>query len=288
MNKRAVESLIKCGAMDSLGANRAQLLAIYEKTIDSIHADRKRNIEGQFSFFDHGDKKAYEDRLPDIKEFQKNILLAMEKEIVGIYISGHPLDAYKKQIENVSSISTFDLINTEDNINEKIMGIKDGDRVVIGGIIIEKKNMITKNNNMMAFITIEDLFGTVECIVFPTTFERYNKFLSEDNIVVIEGKINISELESPKIIVEKISELQSFKSGKLYLKIKEDSGEDIMNHVKRVLLKYRGSIPVFVYFERDKKTLMADRSLWADLTNDNPLKELKEILGQDSVKFVES
>ncbi len=288
MNKRAVESLIKCGALDSLGANRAQLLAIFEKTIDSIHANRKRNVEGQFSLFDMGESDKYTESLPDIKEFKKSILLSMEKEIVGIYLSGHPLEDYKKQIENASSITSFDLINTDDNINEKILGTKDGDKVIIGGIIAEKKNMITKNNNMMAFITLEDLFGTVECIVFPTTFERYNKILSEDNIVVIEGKLSVSEVEAPKIIVEKISELKTFVTGKLYLKIEGEDTFGPMETIKNILSKYKGNMPVYIYFENDKKTVMADRSLWVDGNSQGCIAELKEVLGKESVKIVEA
>ncbi len=285
MNKRAVESLIKCGAMDSLGANRAQLLAVYEKTIDGIHADRKRNLEGQFSIFDTIEETATNDHLPDLKEFPQNILLTMEKEMVGIYISGHPLEPYKEEIDRISTITTFDLLNIGEEIGDNLDGPKDGDRVALGGILIEKKNKITKNNNMMAFITLEDLYGTIECIVFPTTFERYNKYLKEDGLIVIEGKISVSEVEEPKIIVEKISELNMYKREKIYLKISTDSPSNTMEKLKRILEKSNGDVPVYVYFEKEKKTVVADRSLWIDGNNLDIITQLKNFLGEDNVKL---
>jgi DNA polymerase-3 subunit alpha len=285
MNKRAVESLIKCGAMDSLGVNRAQLLAIYEKTIDGIHADRKRNIEGQFSIFDTLDENVSKDNLPDLKEFPKNILLTMEKEMVGIYISGHPLEPYKSEIERVSNITTFDLLNINEEIGKDLNGVKDGASIILGGIIVEKKNKITRNNNMMAFITLEDLYGSIECIVFPATFERYNKYLKEDNIIVIHGRISISEVEEPKIIVEKISELNTYKKGKIYVKIPSNNSSETFDKLKRILIKYAGDTPVYVYVEKEKKTVVADRSLWIDIDNKNAIIELKNLLGEDSVKI---
>lgn len=285
MNKRAVESLIKCGAMDSLGANRAQLLSIFEKTIDSIHADRKRNIEGQFSIFDAFDDNSIDDNLPDLKEFSQNILLTMEKEILGIYISGHPLEPYKSEIERVSTITTFDLLNSGEEIGEEIDGPTDGTRIVLGGIIVEKKNKITKNNNMMAFITLEDLYGAIECIVFPTTFERFNNLLAEDKVVVVEGKISLSEVEEPKIIVERISELNQYNRGKLYLKISSNKELNTFYRIKDILKKYSGNTPVYVYLEKENKIFMADRDLWIDMYDNNVITELKNFLGEDSVKI---
>ncbi|HMM70220.1 MAG TPA: DNA polymerase III subunit alpha, partial [Gudongella oleilytica] len=164
MNKRAVESLIKAGAMDSLGANRAQLLSIFEKTIDGIHSDRKRNLEGQFSLFDNG-KTSYDDKLPDLREFPQNTLLQMEKEILGIYISGHPLMPYEREIKLLSTFSTADLISEGMDGQMEPAGARDGQRVAIAGLVIERKNKVTRNNNMMAFVTLEDLYGAIECIV---------------------------------------------------------------------------------------------------------------------------
>jgi len=283
MNKRAVESLIKCGAMDSLGARRAQLLAIFEKTIDRIHSNRKRNLEGQFSIFDRLVTEEYRDDLPDVAEFPKNLLLSMEKETVGIYISGHPLEPYKSQLDKIATATTIDIYNINEDIRENPHGLKDGSMVVMGGIIVEKKNKVTKNNNMMAFATIEDLYGSIECIIFPATFERYSKYLVEDKIVVIQGKLSLSEEEEPKIIVEKISELHSFNSSKLYLKVSKNSQPNTMDRIVRILRRYNGNTPVYVYFEKNRKTVMADRKLWIDINNQTCLNELKDLLGEDSV-----
>lgn len=280
MNKRAVESLIKCGALDSLGANRAQLLSIFEKTIDGIHSDRKRNIEGQFSIFDNI-QASHKDNLPNINEFPQKSLLAMEKEMLGIYVSGHPLQPYAKELEKVSTLMTSDLTPDLEEASE----IKDGQRIFIGGIIVEKKNKITRNNNMMAFITLEDLYGSVECIVFPATFDRYNKFLDEDSVVVIEGRLSMSEVEDTKIICEKISPLNKFKTEKLYIKLSKDSKGDLFTIITNILKKYPGETPVYVYMEKQNKTVVADRALWIKSENNNAIVELQALLGKDSVRL---
>ena len=284
MNKRAVESLIKCGALDSLGDNRTQHLAIFEKTIDGINADRKRNLEGQYSLFDDLSNNIKTDNLPDLKEFPQKTLLAMEKEMLGIYISGHPLEPYDRELKRVSNISTAELIV---DLNSTTVGIgpKDGDRVTIGGIIVEKKNKITKNNNMMAFITLEDLYGSIECIVFPQTYDRFNEFLFEDGFVVIEGRLSISEVEEPKIICEKIRELKQYKMDKIYLKIGKDKNIDVFEKIKPILKEYTGDVPVYVYMEENNKMIVADRSLWISGENEELILKLENLLGKDSIKL---
>ncbi len=285
MNKRAVESLIKCGALDSLGDNRTQYLAVFEKTIEGIHADRKRNIEGQFSLFDTVDNTIEIDNLPDLKEFPQKTLLAMEKEMLGIYVSGHPLEAYDKELKRVSTITTVELIEDLNESNTVVKGPRDGDRVTIGGIIIEKKNKITKNNNMMAFVTLEDLYGSIECIVFPQTYDRFNEYLFEDGLVVIDGRLSMSEVEEPKIICEKIRELKQSKTDKIYLKISKDKSEDIFEDIKPILSKYTGNIPVYVFLEKRDKVIIADRSLWISGDSEDLIVELQNLLGQGSVKL---
>ena len=284
MSKRAVESLIKCGALDGLGDNRTQYLAVFEKTIDGIHADRKRNLEGQYSLFDDVNNNIKTDNLPDLKEFPQKTLLAMEKEMLGIYVSGHPLEPYDRELKRVSNISTVELI---EDLNSTTGGIgpRDGDRVTIGGIIVEKKNKITKNNNMMAFITLEDLYGSIECIVFPQTYDRFNEFLFEDGFVVIEGRLSISEVEEPKIICEKIRELKQYKMDKIYLKISKDKNIDIFEQIKPILKEYTGDIPVYVYMESNNKMIVADRSLWISGENEELIGKLENLLGKDSIKL---
>ncbi|NLN14330.1 MAG: DNA polymerase III subunit alpha [Tissierellia bacterium] len=282
MNKRAMESLIKCGAMDSLGANRAQLLAVFEKIIDGIHADRKKNLEGQFSFFDSVEVDK-EDNLPDLKEFPQRILLNMEKEILGIYVSGHPLAPYEKELKKVSNITTSHIYEEFNKTSGEIQNIRDGQRIRIGGIVIEKKNKITKNNNMMAFITLEDFFGTIECIVFPQTYERYYDLINEDEVMVIEGRLSFSEVEEPKIICEKVAALNKLNLDKIYVKITRDKDKDIFNRINLILKKNPGDTPVYLYLEKDKKTLIADRSLWVNSDFEDTIKELEALLGKGNV-----
>lgn len=284
MNKRAVESLIKAGAMDSIQGNRAQLLSVFEKTIDGIHSDRKRNIEGQFSLFESTEVK-YEDRLPDLKEFPQNTLLQMEKEILGIYVSGHPLMPYEKEVNFLSNFSTADLI--AEGVDETIQdtGVKDGQRVTIAGIITEKKNKVTRNNSMMAFITLEDLYGAIECIVFPATYEKNHKIIEEDSIVVVEGRLAISEVEDPKIITESIKPINKFNFNRVYLKLSKDNSSRFLPEIKNILSKYPGETPVYVYFEDSKKTVAADRSLWIEQDSIKVIEELQELIGKDCVKI---
>ncbi len=283
MNKRAVESLIKCGAMDSLGATRAQLMAVYEKLINGIHADKKKNIEGQSSLFDNPSEESTKDNFPDLKEFPQNILLTMEKEMLGIYVTGHPLEPYKEKVEKLSTLNTIEILDS--NKNEDIANLKDGSKITLCGIIVDKKNKITKNNNMMAFITLEDLVGSIECIVFPMTYERYTKHINEDDIVVIEGKINLSEVEDPKIIAEKITPLSLYNTDKLYLKIESSRDSSTFEGIKSILRKYKGDTPVYLYMEKEKSTAIADRDIWIDTHQNNVIDELKLYLGEECVKL---
>lgn len=285
MNKRAVESLIKGGALDCLGDNRTQYLAVFEKTIDGIHADRKRNLEGQYSLFDSVENNFKTDNLPDLKEFPQKTLLSMEKEMLGIYVSGHPLESYDIELKRLSNITTAELLEESNESNNVVEKHRDGERVTMGGIIVEKKNKITKNNNMMAFITLEDLYGSIECIVFPQTYDKYSQFLFEDGLIVIEGRLSISEVEDPKIICESIRELKPYKMDKIYLKISKDKNEDIFEEIKPILKQYTGDIPVYVYLEKHNKMIIADRSLWICGENKELIRELENLLGLDSIKL---
>ncbi|EOD00856.1 DNA polymerase III subunit alpha [Caldisalinibacter kiritimatiensis] len=294
VNKRTVESLIKCGAFDSLGANRAQLLAVYEKIIDGVHQDRKRNIKGQFSLFDTmkttDNVNVKEDKLPDVKEFPEKTLLSMEKEMLGIYISGHPLSSYEKEITNISNMNTGEISELVEKLrsgdkqlaNGNFKG--DGSYIVIGGLIARKQNKTTKNNNIMAFATLEDLYGNIELIIFPRTYEKYSKYIYEDSIVVVEGKLSINEEDDPKIIAEKVTPLVKIQKKRLYLKISQDETLKKLDDIKRILKNYTGNVPVYVYIERQSKTVMANRDYWVDINNTDGIEELKRLLGDECVK----
>ncbi|KGG80704.1 DNA polymerase III subunit alpha [Caloranaerobacter azorensis H53214] len=289
VNKRTVESLIKCGAFDSLGVKRAQLLAVYERIIESIHQDKKRNIEGQFSLFEsisNSDKEIYTDDLPDIEEFPDKVLLSMEKEMLGIYLSGHPLASYEKELKRISNITTseiYESLEETENENENFEFL-DGKEVVIGGVITSKRNKITKNNNIMAFATLEDLYGSIELIIFPTTYERYSNYINEDSLVIVRGRLSIHEEEEPKIICDSFSPLAKINRERLYLKVSKNKSLSVLNEIKNILSNYTGNVPVYVYLENKNKTIMAERDYWVDVTNDKLIDNLKKLLGQDCVK----
>ncbi|WIV13531.1 DNA polymerase III subunit alpha [Proteiniborus sp. MB09-C3] len=288
INKRMLESMIKCGTFDSLGANRAQLLAIYERIIEGINQDRKRNVEGQFSLFEvispESNPDLSLDILPNIKEFPERTLLSMEKEMIGVYISGHPLSSFAEELKKLSKVTTVDINEAVENIGVSTTSISDGNKVIMGGIIVKKQNKITKNNNMMAFATLEDLYGIVELIIFPATLEKYNKFIYEDSIVMVDGRLSINEEEDPKIIVETIKPLVKARKEKIYIKMPSSKPLDFIEEIKKVLSQYSGTVPVYVYLEKNKSTMMADRDLWVDAENQELLNKLESMLGEDCIK----
>ena len=216
INKRCIESLIKAGCFNSTKTFRSQLMAIFERTLDSISQTRKRNYEGQLSIFDTASKKEdiiEKEEYPDLKEYGTEALLAMEKEMLGLYVSGHPLDKYKDRMEKLFSITSYDLsaaFETDDNLEIPVQtAIQDGKEIVTGGIIVSKTVKTTKNNKTMAFITIEDIFGMMEIIVFPNILSRFGGVFSEDSIILVKGKITMREGEQPKIICEEASSLMN-------------------------------------------------------------------------------
>ncbi len=301
INKRAIESLIQCGTFDGMDANRAQLLAIYEKVIEGIQQDQKRNIAGQVSLFQSHEEALrdtfQEDILPDIAEFPQKMLLAMEKEGMGIYISGHPLAEFEEEIKAISTINTEELMDSAENHSSNLL--KEGRLIRIAGLILHRQNKMTRNNNMMAFLTLEDLYGTVEVIVFPKVFERYIHLLHEDDTVIVEGKLNIKEDEEPKIIAEKILPLlKKYKDvkgsnespkkdpyKKLHLKIHKNSNVlEVIQKIKLILKNWKGNVPVYLYIEEQNKKLAANQELWVTL-NEELINELKILLGPECVKI---
>ena len=214
MNKKAMESMIKAGALASLSENRAAMLGIYESLIESAQSNAKRNIEGQLSLFQMAaetmDQSQNSNKLPDIKNFDKDVLMALEKEMLGVYITDHPLKEYEDRIRRVTSLTAQDLADVLENeengtISDKV---QDGMKARMAGIVTSKKNLITKNNKMMAFVDMEDLYGTVEVVVFPNVFERCANLIGEDTIIGVSGTINFKEGEMPKLLADNIVDLK--------------------------------------------------------------------------------
>ena len=291
INKRTVESLIKCGAFDSFGVYRSRMLAVYEKLMESIQGQKKNNVEGQISLFDTIDDS--EDIIgniyPEINEYPKRNMLSMEKEMLGLYISGHPLEEYKSELQASVTITTAELTpdNEEDAQDIERNSELDGKRVTMGGIIVSVKQKTTKTNNMMAFVELEDLYGTLEIIVFPKIYERVKSLLVQDTIVLVEGRISQKEEEAAKIICDAVKPLKKYAGKKLYIRINTDLQPEIVEQLKKVLIEYKGEQPVILVNEANKdngkgRVMKADRSIWVDI-NDKLLNELKEVAGSDCV-----
>ncbi len=291
INKRTVESLIKCGAFDSFGVYRSRMLAVYEKLMESIQGQKKNNVEGQISLFDTIDDS--EDIMgniyPEINEYPKRNMLSMEKEMLGLYISGHPLEEYKSELQASVTITTAELAsdNEEDAQDIERNSELDGKRVTMGGIIVSVKQKTTKTNNMMAFVELEDLYGTLEIIVFPKIYEKFKSLLVQDTIVLVEGRISQKEEEAAKIICDAVRPLKKYAGRKLYIRINTELQPDIIEQLKKVLIEYKGVQPVILVNEANKdngkgRIMKADSSIWVDI-NDKLLNELKEVAGSDCV-----
>lgn len=274
INKRAVESLIKAGALDSFGVYRSRLLAVHEKVMDGINGDKKKNIQGQINLFsDFGEQEIdpIDIKYPEIKEFDKKHLLFMEKEMTGLYLSGHPLEEYKEVLKNKTSISIGEIISSgslEEN-NEGVLlqdkKVKDGQKVKIGGIITSVNKKLTKNNDMMAFVEIEDLYGIIELVVFPKVFNKVRHLINEDAIILVSGRVSIREDEAPKILCEDISDLSDSSIEKIYIRI--DTEEELQPSLKQLKIicpSYKGSIPIYLYVKSINKAFVMNKELWVN------------------------
>ena len=205
MNKRAVENLIRAGAMDEIPGTRKQLLQVYSRVIDSVAAEMKESMTGQMNLFDFMDpemKKAYEISLPPVGEFSREELLAFEKEVLGVYLSGHPLEEYQEIIKTRCTAFSSDFVPDEETGEAKA---ENGKWVTVGGIIADKTLKYTKNNQTMAFVTVEDLMGSVEVLVFPKPFEKYRDKLEVDRKVLIEGRVSAEDERASKLIADKVT-----------------------------------------------------------------------------------
>jgi len=289
INKRVVESLIKSGAFDCFEIYRSKLLAVYEKILDSISGERKRNIEGQLSLFAGLAENNIKIEYPNIKEFDKKYLLAMEKEMTGLYLTGHPLDQYESQLKRQTSIKISDIVSVEVLEDEPLEGnskVKDGDMVIIGGIITEITKKITKNNANMAFIKVEDLYASMEVVVFPKTYEKCKALLEEDGIVLIKGRVSMKEEEKPKLLCETVDLLLSITSEKIYIQIEEERAiSELLPKLKEILFQYRGSTPVYLFTKKERRKFRLDREYWVQ--NDLELMScLRKRFGDENVKLV--
>ncbi len=214
LNKKTVESLIKCGAFDIFGIYRSRLMANYEKILERVSQKRKSLISGQLSLFDvaQDTDETATIEWPNMAEYDSKLLLSMEKEMLGLYISGHPLDEFADEIKELVTVYSYDFELSEDGSSNETR-LADGGFARIAGVVTDIKSISTKNNRMMAFVTVEDLYGQMEVIVFPNIYERFARFLSNDKQIIVEGKISVKEDEQPKILADNIKPLESINIG---------------------------------------------------------------------------
>lgn len=307
VNKRAIESLIKAGALDGFKVYRSQMLAVYEKIMDGIAGQKKRNIEGQMSLFGGNEEVETTTTIPfpNIKEFEKKYKLAMEKEMTGLYITGHPLDDYESSLKLQTSITLGKIMEeyneyfggmtleedeaivTSTNVVKEIeASIQDNQRVKVGGILSEVNRKITRNNSMMAFLRLEDLTGDLECIVFPKSYDKLMTLLQVDEMVVIEGRLSLKEDELPKVICENIYPLEKVDSQKLYIAIPEyKEFASIKNKLRFICEKHKGLTPLFIFSRKEKQKYMLSKDFWVDADSDL-MEELRKVFGEENIKIL--
>ena len=287
INKRSIESLIKAGAFTSLGETRATLMLQYQSIIDSVQSGLKNNVPGQSNLFDMFESNNDDDRddFTRREEFDKSELLRMEKEVLGIYLSDHPLRAYSNIIGKYSNFSTGDL--EDDAYNEKNF---DGKRVKVVGIVESINKKFTKNQKIMEFVKFEDLYGTMELIVFPQKYEQYSDILNEDEILIVTGRLNIIEGEDPKILVDNVQSIKSISNvekqddteRKLFLRITKNMPSYIVDKVKPILLNSKGNTQSNIFFEEKKQNYLLGNEFRISC-EDNTIDELVSLLGRENV-----
>lgn len=284
INKKAIENFIKAGALDSLGGTRKQFMSAYVQIMDHIVHDRKNNMAGQISLFDivdESEKSSYDVRLPDVGEYSKDMILAFEKEVLGIYVSGHPLEEFEDLWRRGITNTTADFVLEEESGETRV---RDNASCTIGGIISNKKIKYTKNDKIMAFLQIEDLVGTVEVIVFPRDYEKNSMKLLEDNKVFIKGHVSLEEDRDGKVICEGITAFDEIPK-KLWIKFPTmEAYQASSNELLQTLQTSDGHDSVVIYIEEAKamKKLPPSCSVQAG-------EELKAQLcakyGEDNIKI---
>ncbi|MCR5031999.1 MAG: DNA polymerase III subunit alpha [Lachnospiraceae bacterium] len=279
VNKRAVENFIKAGVFDSLGGTRKQYMSVYIRIMDTLQKDKKNNLAGQMSLFDlagDDEKNQFSVQLPNVGEYDKEMLLAFEKEVLGIYVSGHPLEDYRDLWEKHISALTGDFMQMpEGEEGNTVVKVKDGTRVTIGGLITEKKIKYTKNDKVMAFLTVEDLVGTVEVIVFPRDYEKYADKLEEDAKVFITGRASVEENKDAKLICEGITPFDEVPR-QLWIRFAtKQEYEEKNDALLEILKKSDGPDRVIIYVEdiKAKKELPANLRVTADKVLLDALKD---------------
>ena len=286
VNKKVIENFIKAGAFDGLPGNRRQKMMVYAQILDSVNQEKKNVMAGQMSLFDlvsDEEKEAFEIRMPDVEEYPKEAKLAFEKEVLGVYISGHPLEEYTERWKKNITAVTGDFQPDEETGAPKV---RDGSRAVVGGMITAKTIKYTKTNKIMAFLTLEDLVGTVEIVVFPRDYEKNVRFMDVDAKVFIQGRVSAEDDKASKLICENIYPFDSvprelwfqFENKEAFLAQEEQLYQDIRDS--------DGKDAVVIYIRSPKAVKKLGPSKNVRI-NQELLDNLYEKYGKDNVKVVE-
>ena len=289
LNRRVVESLIKCGAFDSLGGRRSQLLEVYGQVLDAAAQQRRKNLEGQFDLFGGGEGEEsfgqVEVALPDIPEFDRHKLMAMEKETTGLYLSGHPMDEYREAARRARAVPMGSIL--ADFAKESgPETYRDEQRLILAGIVAAYKTKTTKNNALMAYVTLEDDTGALELLVFARTLERCGSYLREGAAVCAEGRLSVRDEKSPQLLADAIRPLgdpatageeKGVKGDRLYIKL-STSQSPVFEKIRRVFLMFPGEQQADLYFADTKKRLRTSCLIHPALQ-----QELAELLGAENV-----
>jgi len=286
VNKRAIENFIKSGALDCLEGNRRQKMLVYSQIVDSIAQEKKNSFAGQMSLFDlvsDEEKKEYEIRMPDVEEYDKEMILAFEKDVLGIYLSGHPLERYRNIMEKMISAKTTDFQPDEESGIPKVY---DGQKVIIGGMITEKTIKYTRNNKVMAFLTVEDLLGTVEIVVFPRDYEKWQSMLNEDARVFVQGRVNAEDDKPSKLILEKVRAFEDMPQ-ELWIQFKDKAEyAEKEQELLETLKGYSGVSAVVIYL-KDVNAMKRLPAGYHARISDSLTGELRKKYGESNVKVVE-
>ena len=287
VNKRTVESFIKSGAMDCFHVTRRQLMMVYVQVMDQVNQERKKSMTGQMSLFDfvsEEEKAEFDVHYPNVGEYDKELKLAFEKEVLGVYISGHPLEEYGKFLmKNVTAVTTDFYLDDETGAAR----VRDNQSAVIGGMITSKTVKVTKNNQLMAFVSLEDLVGTVEVIIFPRDYEKYQQYLGEDQKIYIRGRVSASDDQQAKLVCEKILPFDEIPKE---IWIKFDSKAAYMEReagLYQIVEAESGPDRIVIFCAREKavKRLENRYSVQGD---DRVLNMLYEAFGEENVKLQQS
>ncbi len=286
VNKRTVESFIKAGAFDREFGTRKQLMQVYVGVMEDVTQERKKSFTGQMSLFDFAtdeEKQDFEIRLPNVGEYSKEELLTMEKEVLGVYLSGHPLEAYVSLLKKNTTADTL-AFQLDDETGE--VKAKDGEMVTLGGMISGITRKTTKTNSTMAFLTLEDLLGTVEIIVFPRDYEKYRSFLAEDAKVLVKGRVSAEEDKAAKLICTGICSLDGLPRE---LWIRFPKKEDYLEKEQKLYELLSGSDgkqEVVIYLEQERAVKRLPQNRNVDISAEL-LEKLRKEYGEEQIKVVD-